>query len=135
MNKIYPSVKSLTLSVLMSENSSIICGLYINNEYCNVSLNFERDQARILGYPMDWGVHDVNIDFFNSDSMTYQELAEVDKESIANIPAYISKETEVEIFCQLKKSLKKQFDFENVLTETQKESALDKIDSAIKFLA
>lgn len=136
-NKIDPIIEASTLSVLMSENDSITCGIELNAEYANVSLNLERESARILGYPIDWGVHDTNVVHGDSDSPTYEEVIEENGEEMDEMPVYVSKETEVEILTLLKKSLQKQFEdemFKDELTDDQKEIALAKIDKAIGAL-
>lgn len=137
MNKLNPSVKASTLSVLLKGFPSITCGVELNNEYINVSLNFDEDHARILGYDQTWGVHDLNIDQYDSESPTYKELIEDNGEDVPEMPVYVSQETEAKILKQLKASLKKQFQdpmFKDTLTEAEKDEAISKIDKAISTL-
>ena len=141
MSLISPNVTAFTLSVLLHENDSVFCYVILDNETCNLTLRLENDKARLAGYPNSWKTWDEKI--LGSEGLTYQDAendGSIDSfiDEIEAMDAYVSRETEAEIFKKLKESLKKQFEdemFANQLTESQKQIALSKIDLAIKNLA
>jgi hypothetical protein len=139
-----PKIKAETLSVLMSVSGSITCGVTLDcgegEEYSNVTLRFEDESARIAGYPQNWKTHDEPID--GNEEYTYGEAEEdggIDDgdHEIEAIHHYVSRKTEQEILRQLKKSLEKQFQdemFKDDLSKKDQQTALEKIDLAIKNL-
>lgn len=140
MNLLNPTVSASTLSVLMSEKDSVTCYVELNDESCNLTLRLEDEKARLAGYPDAWKTWDENI--LGSGDQTYEDAendGSIDSfvDEIEFFDAYVSRDTEKEIFTQLKKSLEKQFEdemFKDQLTQAQKESALAKIDLAIASL-
>lgn len=137
---INPAVKAITLSVLLSPTDSITCGIYLDEEYCNVSLNLEQDVARLLGYDSKWAIYDENIEAYNSESPTFEEAEEdgsIEMFEMDGRLAYVSRETEKEIFRQLAISLQAQFKdemFKDRLTKAQQEESLSKIQQAANLL-
>ena len=132
-----PSIKAVTLSVLLSPTDSVLCGVTLDEEYANVRLNLEDDQAKITMYPQNWAIYDENVIPHNYDSPTFEEAendGSIEMLDMDEREAYVSRATEKEIFRQLKEALKKQFEdemFKDRLTAKQKESALEKLDKAI----
>lgn len=134
------SVIATTLSVLQNENDSILCFLDVDGNTCNVNLNFNHDDARLLGFPHLWKLHNESVD--GNDEFTYEDaLTDSSIESIVHemesIDVYVSKEMEINILQQLKASLLKQFNdemFKDHLSSAQQEIAISKIDSACKKL-
>ena len=140
-------VKASTMSVLMAADkdggigSSIMVGVDVKNagkskgEYANLTLRFDRGEAAVLaGYPMEWGVYDVNVDYHDHDSPTYADVLDSGEDLPKGTKAYVSKETEIEIFKQLKKSLEKQFKdpmFKDHLGAKEQAQALKMMDAAI----
>ncbi len=136
------SIKANTLSVVMSPTDSVSCYVEIDESSCNLTLRLEDESARLAGYPSLWRTWDEAIDG-DLEGKTYGE-AEQDAtiesfvDEIEAMDAYVSRETEKEIFSQLRKSLEKQFEdemFKDQLTQAQKEEVLAKIDLAIKNLS
>jgi hypothetical protein len=84
----------------------------------NLTLRFDRgDTAVLAGYPQRWALHDD------------------EEEGGSEEGFFVSKETEKEIFVQLKKSLEKQFSKnEEKIPEAEIKSVLKKMDKAIAKL-
>tara|TARA_Y100000034_G_C6910321_1_gene424398 strand:- start:18204 stop:18632 length:429 start_codon:yes stop_codon:yes gene_type:complete len=137
MSKLNPAIHADTLSVLLSKSDSITCSVEIDEEYSNVSLRFDRgDSAEICGYPQEWVLWSDQVT--EGSGNTYHD-AEMDptiesfEHEIEDF-VYVSKETEKEIFRQLRKSLERQFEdpeFKDHISQKEKDLALEKIDSAI----
>lgn len=130
-------IKAQTLAVVQNENDSITCGLYVGEEYTNITLRFDRgNKAVICGYPQPWLVHDVPVESFNSESPTGKELYSADGvDDEQNV--YISESDEEKILLQLKVSLEAQFNddmFKDRLTKKQKQVVFKKMDNAIEAL-
>ena len=129
-------IKSNTLSVFQIDSKSILCGVEVNGNYCNISLRFDQgNEATLCGYSQNWAVHDENIEYYNYDSPTFEEcenegIGEFDRE------VYISRKIESKIFQQLKKQLKKQFDSKEwtKIPKKRQNEVFKKIDKAIELL-
>lgn len=129
-------IKAQTLSVLLKDSNSVSIYLKIGKHDCNLTLRFDRGSAvQLCGYPMEWAIHDVAIDYYNSDSPTYAEMR--DHDGVDGHEVYISPEIEQTILRQLAKSLQNQFKdpmFKDYLNEVEKKTALNKISRAISNL-
>lgn len=140
MSLLNPDVSASTLSVVQNPEDSITCYLELGEESCNLTLRLEGEKARLAGYPQTWRTWDENI--VGEGETTYEDAehdGSVDSfvDEIEAMDAYVSRETEKEIFAQLKKALQAQFedvDFKDTLTPAQQESVLAKMDEAIKSL-
>jgi hypothetical protein len=101
-------IKAQTLSVILPDSNSVHCYLEIDGESCNVTLRFDcGDKATVCGYPMSWGVHDVNVDYYNPESPTYAELVQCD--GVIDVPVYVSESVEKAILKKLRASVSRQF--------------------------
>ena len=140
MSLLNPTVSATTLSVLLSATDSITCYVELDGESCNLTLRFDSDNARLAGYPDGWKTWDESIT--DGEELIYEDAEQdgsIDSfvDEIESIDAYVSRYTEKEIFNQLKKSLEKQFadeDLKDQLNAADKESVLEKLDTAIKNL-
>lgn len=102
-------IKASTLSVILEGSDSVHCYLQLEHTSCSLTLRFDQgDTAKLCGFPMDWGVHDCNVDYYNYDSPTYAELVQCDGVLDDGQP-YISESDEKIILKQLKKSIENQF--------------------------
>lgn len=129
-------IKASTISVLLRDSSSVSCFLKIGSESCNVSLRFDRDgAAKICGYPMSWGVYDCNLDYYDHDSPSYEEL---DEEGVQlDCPVYVSREVEIKILRKLQKDLEKQFsdpDWDDHCTDEYRTDVILQIENAIQLI-
>ena len=134
----YKRIKATVLSVIMRDSDSCTVGLTVGDEYTNLTLRFDRgSSAELCGYPMNWGVHNVNVDYYDSSSPTYAELVEADGE-LEDGQVYISAEDEEWILKCLLQSIKKQFKKGEWLKEcpTRSQSKfIRKLETAIKKAA
>ena len=87
-----------TISVLFTGANSINCYVRLGRKredltnYANVTVRFDRGaKAEVCGYPQSWGVYDCNVEYYNYDSPTFEELDGGDSEY------YVDRETEVNI--------------------------------------
>lgn len=71
------------MSVLLTGSDSVSAYLRLGRQredmenYANVRVRFDQgDAATVCGYPMAWGVWDVNVDYYDYDSPTYAEMEE-----------------------------------------------------------
>jgi len=142
-------VNASTMSVLMPKDkegnlgSSVGAYVTIRNkggaeEIGNLSLRFDQESwATLCGYPQDWGVWDTNVDPYDSDSMTIEDWLDSEGHLPDTFTAYVSKESEKEIFKQLKTSLEKQFNdpkWKDSLPDKAKKLALKMVDKSISRL-
>lgn len=89
-------IKASTLSVLLTNSTSVLCYVKIGRESCNLTLRFDRGEDAVLcGYPKQWAVHD-----FEEDQIPEEELS---------FDVYVSAQTEKKILSKLLKSLEEQF--------------------------
>jgi hypothetical protein len=132
-----PKVKASTMSVISKDSTSVSCFLEVGGESANITLRFDRGEvAQICGYPMDWGIHDVNIDYYDSESPTFADLKEAD--GLEEGTVYVSPETEVLILKKLKRSVERQFEdcswMDHELSLEFQLSILNKINAAVERL-
>ena len=130
-------IKASTMSVIMSDSTTVHCYLSVAGEDCNVTLRFDRgNKAVICGYPQTWDIHDVNVDLYDSESPTGADLYECD--AIEDGRVYVSADDEAVILRKLKRSIEKQFnDFSWMdceLTLKFQLSILNKINNAVATL-
>jgi hypothetical protein len=87
------TVKAETLAVLTKPNGSITCSVKVGSEHINLTLRFDKgEEASLRGWPRDWAIHDDDAE-----------------DEVEDAVVHVSKEMEIEILQQLKKSLMKQF--------------------------
>lgn len=128
-------IKASTISVIHTDSTTTCCYLDVNGETCNVTLRFDRgDTAEICGYPMDWGVHDVNVDYYNCESPTYAEI----EDSGMDMPeTYISADIEKSILKKMRTSIVRQFkskDWHDSCSKIRQTEIIKLIDNAISQL-
>lgn len=130
-------IQATTLSMILSDSDSVHCYLKIGRESCNVTLRFDQGpSARVCGYPMSWGVYDVNVEYYNYESPTYEDL---ESEGLLDVPVYVSRETEEKILIKLKKSIEEQFadpfwKDHSTPTEQRKTEILEKIQHRLETI-
>lgn len=139
MSLLKPKITASTLSVLLDPKNSVQAYVELDEESCNVTLRLEDEKARIAGYPQTWRTWDEVIEGSENTYEDAEHDGSIDSivDEIEAMDAYVSRETEKEIFMLLKKSLEKQFQdemFKDQLTAAQKEEAIAKIDLAIRSL-
>lgn len=139
MSLLNPKISATTISVLMNPKGSSQAYIELDEESCNVTLRFEEEKARIAGYPQTWRVWDEVIEGSENTYEDAEHDGSIDSivDEIEAMDAYVSRDTEKEIFILLKKSLEKQFQdemFKDYLTEDQKKEVLEKMDLAIRSL-
>lgn len=140
MSILNPTVSASTLSVVQNTTDSVTCYVELDGESCNLTLRLDDEAARLAGYPNSWRTWDELIP--GTEETTYEDAendGSIDSfvDEIESMDAYVSRETEKEIFSQLKKALQKQFedeDFKDRLTAKEQSEVLAKIDLAIKKL-
>lgn len=131
------SIKASTLSVIHAGAPSVLCYVAIGEESANLTLRFDRgNRATLCGYPQAWDVHDVNIDAYDHDSPTGEEMYSAHGDIDGQV--YISKQTERAILHKLKKCVENQFVdiawVESCPPLREKLAILNKIERAIRSL-
>lgn len=121
-DKVKADVISVYLGEAQKRGDSVSTSVDITHngkkDGANLTLRFDRGAAAVLaGYPQRWALHDD------------------EEEGASEEGIFVSKETEKEIFVQLKKSLEKQFSRnEEKISDAEKKSVLKKMDLAISNL-
>lgn len=142
-------IKATTLSVIMARSKEKempeSCNTYLSirnkggaEETANLTLRFDQEEyATLCGYPRDFAVWDEHTDPYADESMTMEEWVDDTEDFPENIVAYISRESEKEIFKQLKVSIQKQFadpKWKDSLTDKARKKVLNMMDKAIQRL-
>ena len=90
-------MRATTLSVLLDGSKSIMLGVKHEDEYVNLTLRFDKGEAALIcGFPMEWGIHNITVDYYDHDSpmgLDFEHMHEEDRP----FKVYVSADDEIKI--------------------------------------
>lgn len=132
------NIRASTMSVVMRDSKSVSCYVKIGKQDCNLTLRFDRDGVAMLcGYPMSWGVYNVNVDYYDYESPTYEELEIGEQLDAIEHDVYVSRTDEVKILKKLQKCLELQFndpDWSDHNTDEFRLECILQVENAINLI-
>lgn len=132
-------MKASTLSVLLTGSNSIHMYAKKGRESCNLSVRFDKgDEAMICGFPQDWLIHNVNVDYYDYESPMGRDIELDFKDGeYPQFTTYISPDDEIDILRAAIRGIKRQAKddmFKTHSTAEYRAECIAKLEKAIEAL-